>query len=175
MDLVVLSKARRVHHYQGLKVGRHERLSHLLFVDDILIFFLCVESDGKVLKDILELFCNATNMVINITKSIIFFSSIEEGHRHSIANLFNFPSHDLEDDLKNLGYVSKPNSYGITYWNRKLTKIEKRINLWCNKWVYRAGHLVLVESVIEAIPVYWHILSKIPKGILNWIQKLYFN
>lgn len=92
-----------------------------------------------------------------------------------IANLFNFPSHDLEDDLKYLGYVSKPNSYGITYWNRKLTKIEKRMNLWCNKWVSRAGHLVLIESVIEAIPVYWHILSKIPKGILNRIQKLYFN
>jgi hypothetical protein len=84
-----------------------------------------MESDGRVLKDLLYLFCDATGMVINITKSTILFMGIEEDQRHLIANLLNFPSHDLADGLKYLGYVLNPNNYGITYWNWMLTRIER--------------------------------------------------
>jgi hypothetical protein len=38
-----------------------------------------VESEGRVLKDILEMFCDATGMVINNTKSTIYFLEVDEG------------------------------------------------------------------------------------------------
>jgi len=44
----------------------------LLFVDDILIFRHCAEANGKSLKDILELFYEASSMVINPEKSAIY-------------------------------------------------------------------------------------------------------
>lgn len=35
--------------------------------------------------------------------------------------------------------------------------------------------MVLTNSVLEAIPVYWNLLTSIPKGILNKIHKIYCN
>jgi hypothetical protein len=51
-------------------------------------------------------------------------------------------------------------------------KVEKKINTWCNKWLSRGGHLVLVKAVFEAIPVYWISLAWVPKGVLETIRKL---
>jgi hypothetical protein len=75
-----------------------------------------VVTKGGYLKDILELFCDATCMVINVNKSAIFFPHIDEDNPHIMSNIFNFPSHDLGDDVKYLGYNLKPNSYDISDW-----------------------------------------------------------
>lgn len=37
------------------------------------------------------------------------------------------------------------------------------------------GRLVLIKSLLEAIPVYWHLLAGIVKGVLVRIHKLCFN
>jgi hypothetical protein len=39
----------------------------------------------------------------------------------------------------------------------------------------RAGRLVLIKSVLEAILVYCHLLAFVLKGILERIKKIYFN
>jgi len=43
-----------------------EELTHLLFLDDILLFFHSVEVEGRVLKEILYLLCGVTSMEINV-------------------------------------------------------------------------------------------------------------
>jgi hypothetical protein len=59
-------EATRLHSFQGVHMGRIEHLTHLLFIDYILLCCHCVEVEGRVLKDLLDLFCGATCMVINI-------------------------------------------------------------------------------------------------------------
>jgi hypothetical protein len=71
-------EAKRVNTFHGIKMGRHENLTHLLFVDDVLIFCYCAEPEGKMLKDILNLFCAATRMLINVGKSVIFLPNDNE-------------------------------------------------------------------------------------------------
>jgi hypothetical protein len=61
-----------VNNFQGTRLRRHEHLTQFLFVDDVLIFCFCAATKGGILKDILELFCDATSMVINVNKSSIF-------------------------------------------------------------------------------------------------------
>ena len=39
--------------------------------------------------------------------------------------------------------------------------------MWSHRWLSRASRLVLVKSVLEAIPVYWMSLSWIPKVTLG--------
>jgi hypothetical protein len=60
-------------------------------------------------------------------------------------------------------------------WSWILSRVDQKINLWCNRWISRGGRLVLIKSFIEAIPVYWHLLALISKGILCPIMNLYFN
>ena len=44
--------------------------------------------------------------------------------------------------------------------------------MWSHKWLSRARRLVLVKSVLEAIPIYWMYLSWIPKGILEVTRRI---
>jgi hypothetical protein len=99
----------------------------------------------------------------------------EEASRLALVNIFPFPSHELNEGLNYLGYRIKPNNYGLKDWGWLVSKVEKRISLWCNRWISRGGHLTLIKSVIEAIPVYWHFLANILKGILHRIRKLCCN
>jgi hypothetical protein len=39
-----------VNSFQGIKMGRLVNITHLLFVDDVLIFCLCATAKGLVLK-----------------------------------------------------------------------------------------------------------------------------
>jgi hypothetical protein len=50
-------------------------------VDDVLIFLFCAESEGMVLKYNMDLFCEATRMVININKSTIYFPKLAKDQR----------------------------------------------------------------------------------------------
>ena len=43
---------------------------------------------------------------------------------------------------------------------------------WCNRWLSRAGRLVLIKSILEAIPVYWLALAWIPESILNKTKRI---
>jgi hypothetical protein len=62
----IISKVVWMHNYQGVKFGWFICLTHLLFIDDILIFYLCYDSDAIPLNDSLALFCGAKGMVINL-------------------------------------------------------------------------------------------------------------
>jgi hypothetical protein len=50
---------------KGLKISESELITHQLFVDDVLIFGASDVQEFQVLKDIMELFCEATGMEIN--------------------------------------------------------------------------------------------------------------
>jgi hypothetical protein len=73
-----------------------------------------------------------------------------------------------------LGFPLKPHAYKKQDWKWLLKKLDKRLKVWSHKWISRAGRLILVKSVLEAIPVYWISLSWIPKGILEAARKIYF-
>lgn len=42
--------------------------------------------------------------------------------------------------------------------------MEKRIKIWSHRWFSKVGCLVLINSILEAIHVYWASLTWIPKG-----------
>lgn len=73
-----------------------------------------------------------------------------------------------------MGFFLNPNDYKKMDWKWLIGKLEIRLQMWSNKWLSRAGRLVLVKSVLEAILVYWMYIDWIPKGILEKIRHIYF-
>jgi hypothetical protein len=57
-----------------------------------------------------------TGMMVNPNKFVIYFPNIEEEIKLLLTGLFTFPSFDLADRLKYIGFYLKPNNYGISYW-----------------------------------------------------------
>jgi hypothetical protein len=121
-----LGEAKRVNKIQGVLISQTKRITHLLFVDDVLIFFLCVELEGRILKEILEELCEATSMMINNTKSAMYIPEVGEGTRQRVSGIFNFSIDYLLDVFKYLGFMFKPNNCSASNWKWILLHIEKK-------------------------------------------------
>jgi hypothetical protein len=105
--------ARCANNVHGVKLGHRESLTHLLFVEDVIIFHYCREKEAQHFKNILDLFCDVAGMVINLNKSIVYFPKVKDDIRLCISGIFNFSSHDMLAGFEYLGFSLKPNYYKI--------------------------------------------------------------
>lgn len=71
----LISHENRVGRLQGLKIINQCILTHLLFIDDVLIFLDGGIHDFNTLYDVMQLLCLATGMETNRPKSTITFST----------------------------------------------------------------------------------------------------
>jgi hypothetical protein len=76
--------------FQGIVISLNISISHLLFVDDVLIFFNGQRSDAHKLFDIMELFGKATGMKINERKSTLSTHNMDLEEHVSDKDLFPF-------------------------------------------------------------------------------------
>jgi hypothetical protein len=113
-------------------------LTHLLFVDDVLLFSGGSRREAETLRDILSLFSKATGMQINDRKSSLtnFLLLEEEDLAH--YSFFPFEIRALDDGLKYLGFNLKPNDYRKEDWKWILKKLDKRLNTCSHRWLSRA-------------------------------------
>eukprot|EP00253_Pinus_taeda_P029580 PITA_29580 len=168
----LIHNARRSNKIKGIEVAINLYISHLLFVDDILIFSNGSHNELKELRDIFDLFMKATGMLINSGKSQVCVAGFNRREVSAMTNLFPFHTQSLDTSFKYLGFWFKPDAYKKKDWNWLIAKIEARISHWSFRWLSRAGRLTLLKSVLLAIPVYWAALSWIPKGVLEKIRRL---
>eukprot|EP00253_Pinus_taeda_P029977 PITA_29977 len=168
----LIHKARREEKVKGIEVAINLYITHLLFVDDILIFSNGSYNELKEFKSIFDLFLKATGMQINSGKSQVCVAEFDRRESTMMTNLFPFHLQPLDSPFKYLGFWLKLAAYKKEDWNWLIAKIEARISHWSFKWLSRAGRLTLIKSVLLAIPVYWAALTWIPKGVMEKIRRL---
>jgi len=169
-----LIEAKSDGNFKDIKITSGLYISHLLFVDEILIFCDGSRQDIEKMCEGLILFKQATCMVINEQKSSVTLSYLDGGESLFISTRIPFRIFELDEGLKYIGFQLKLNDYRKTDWLWFIEKLEKRIKCWSHRWLSRVGHLVLVKEVLEAILVYWMSLSWIPKDILEKVRRLCF-
>ena len=140
--------------FQGISLGNNIILSHILFVDDIILVTDGYEQSLSTLYEFLMVFCKASGMIINEDKSSFYFSGLEESELISIRNIFSFNVEKIELGVKYLGFHLKPYRYLLKDWDWLITKVEKRIKNWSFRWLSKGVKLILVKAVLEAILVY---------------------
>ena len=155
----LLSDEKKNGRLKGIKIAENYVLSHLVFVDDFLIFLNGAMSDSLIFNAMLKLFCKATCMCCNHSKSTLSYLGFSQHEIHFSLQIFPFSSLEFEDGLKYLGFRLKPFKYKIVDWSWLVAKIEIILNIWHQIWLSRAGHLVLIKSFLEKIPIYWMSLA----------------
>jgi len=168
----IITSARDRNQLTGIKITEIFYLTHLLFVDDILIFLNGSIGDTTTLQNLFMLFQQATGMMINDSKSTITTVGCTQHEFTFATQRFPFISLILTEGIKYLGFRLKPLGYRIVEWTWFIAKVEKRLQVWYHKYLSRAGRLILIKAVIEATPVYWMTLAWIPKGILSRLQSI---
>jgi hypothetical protein len=111
-----LHKAKSTGSFRGIKISHGFYITHLIFVDDILIFCNGTRQDIGKLCDGLSLFKQATGMEINEQNSSITFSSMDEDEILYCLERLPFQVLDIDEGMKYLGFLLKPNDYRKTDW-----------------------------------------------------------
>ena len=92
-----------------------------------------------------------------------------------ISSFLPFKMEPLTAGFKYLGYYLNPFGYGIRDWHWLIKKIESRIRKWKYRLLSLGGRLILVNSVLMVLAVYWLSLARIPIYIITHLQLTIFN
>jgi len=114
---------------KGVCISHNLSITHLLFVDDVLLFGNHCAREWKWYYKIIDEFCGATGMKINFDKSV--FYSMLDTLEPEISALFPIPLRHFDEGLLYLGYHLKPNGYQSGDWLWLIEKVERRIGVWC--------------------------------------------
>lgn len=96
--------AKREGSIRGLKITEECYLTHLLFVDDVLILLDGSIQDTSTFNRILKLFALATGMEVNRGKSTITLVGTTINESFSASQAFPYSTQPLDRGLKYLGY-----------------------------------------------------------------------
>jgi len=103
-----IANAKFVGSFNGINMGGILCVTHLLFVDDIMLFCNGFRREASKLKE-LYFFSLAIGMVFNERKSTIYFLDLQEDSMVWLSDMFSFPNVDLADGLKYPCFIIKPN------------------------------------------------------------------
>jgi len=143
----------------GIRITDRCTITHLLFVDDVIIFLNGGLGDLTTIQHTINLFKTTTDMTINNSKSTITVCDCSPHEIQFALQRFPFTLLQLDEGLWYLGYRLKPMGYKIVDWIWLISKLEMRLNIWYHKYLSKARRLVLIKVVLEATPVYWMSLT----------------
>ncbi|KAF7140294.1 hypothetical protein RHSIM_Rhsim06G0103400 [Rhododendron simsii] len=168
---VMLCNGIRDNLFNGLKIKRgFPLLSHVMFVDDVLLFVSNGNRGIHNLKNILDQFCIASGQLINFEKSSICFSAnTSQDAKRVICNILNIPI--MGADSK---YLGLPFFWGRSKSEAYMFLIEKAITKmqgWKTKDLNVAGKETLIKHVIQAIPSYAMACFSLSQKFCNKLNK----
>ncbi|KAL0458764.1 UNVERIFIED_CONTAM: hypothetical protein Slati_0503600 [Sesamum latifolium] len=160
----LLVKAESRGELTGVAVSRYgPRIFHLLFADDTLIFSQATEEAMICVGRLLKEFEAASSLVVNLEKSAIAFSR-------------NTPEH-LQAYLAGL-HLGLPALVGrskkVIFQNLK-DRVWKRLQSWRCKTLSQAGKVVLLQSVVQAMPTYVMACFLLPSILCRELEGLMAN
>jgi len=124
--------------------------THQQFVDDTMLHGLPTIKEALGFKKILNLFCEASGMEINLSKSTIFFFNTHLAIQKNLFRILGFRKGNLPSKYLGAPLTDKP--WQKKHWEKILANMEKRCQHWTHRALNFAGRLVLTKAVCKPIP-----------------------
>jgi hypothetical protein len=136
---LLLSNFFAEHHISGIKVSKLVKMVHLLFVDDVLLMSKADLSEWLIILEVLQLFCSASGLAINYSKSSVHYWGISEAELSTLERSIPFTFAHLKEGFRYLGFQLRLGVSSPEDWNWLVAHFERRINFWCNKYLSLGG------------------------------------
>ena len=144
---------------KGFEVGRNKvRISHLQFADDSIFFVSNRDNCIKNLVGVIKLF------------SLVLGFKVDMGKSSHIAHELGCDSGSWPFTYLGLPLGGNPSS--LSFWDPVIERIAKRVEGWHKGCLSRGGRLVLLQSVLGSIPIYFLPLFKIPNKAVSILEKI---
>ena len=147
-----------------------QRITHLCFADDLLVFSFGNGNSARVIKAALDDFYSVSGLKASMEKSQIFFSCVKPNMRRIILGILPFDIGKIP--FKYLGIPMCVNMLFKRDCFALVDKIKLRVCNWKNKMLSFAGRLQLINSVLTSIHVYWASIFKIPIATIREIEMI---
>ncbi|KAL6141329.1 hypothetical protein ACLB2K_059619 [Fragaria x ananassa] len=133
--------------WQGLRIcDEAPSISHLLFADDSMLYFLASTQNCEMIKDLLSLYERASGQQVNLQNSYVVFSrNVLEATSQELANILGVQL--VEKHEKYLGIptlVGRSKSGTFAYLKDNLSK---KLTGWRSKLLSAAGRELLIKVV----------------------------
>ncbi|KAL3652392.1 hypothetical protein CASFOL_002073 [Castilleja foliolosa] len=158
-----------MHYDMGPRV---EKVTHLLYADDMLLFFNGGQKTIKNLKILIDKYALSSGQMISYDKSSIYCS------KHITSTRINNIKSRLQCKVGSLPftYLGSPifKGYGkVSYFEELIHKIVQRLESWRGKFLSFAGKITLLKAVLSSLPI--HILSAtvVPKKVIQRVEKYF--
>lgn len=145
------------------------KISHLMFADDVMIFFDGSASSLHGINECLDDFSSWSGLQMNMNKTELFYAGLNSTESTTIA------SYGLTKGSLPIRYL------GLTLMSRKLknleyepllSKLTDRFRTWAVKALSFAGRAQLIASVISGTVNFWMSVFMLPRGCIKKIESL---
>jgi hypothetical protein len=146
-------------------------ISHLLFVDDSLLFFKTQQDQALKIKEVLNLYASSTGQLINPNKcSIMFGNSCHMESRTAVKEALQVTQETFE--TKYLGLPTPEGRMNAGKFQSLQAKLAKCLVEWDDIQKLQAAKEVLIKAIAQAIPVYVMSVFKLTFGLYDELTKI---
>jgi hypothetical protein len=143
--------------------------SHLLFVDDTLIFCNADQVQIAHLRAVFSWFEAVSGLKVNLAKS----EMVPVGVVPNLESLVELMGCNIRSlPMTYLGLPLGANFNSKTIWNTVIERMEKKLGGWKRLYLSKGGKLTLLRSTLSSIPTYFLSLFHLPAGVASRLEKI---
>jgi hypothetical protein len=166
-----MRRAVEINRFKGFRVGREGVvISHLQYAVDTLCIGEATLENLWTLKAILRSFEMVSGLKVNFWKSNILGVNVSQNFMRVASVFLNCGVGSVP--FKYLGLPVGANIRRQTTWEPLLNSLRKRLGGWKNRHVSFRGRLILLNSVLNVVPIFYLSFFKIPKLVWKKIRRI---
>ncbi len=142
----------------------------LQFADDLLLFFDGTLRSASIIRIILDSFAENSGLKINFDKSSLIPINLVKENLSDLVGFLGCPPQSFP--LIYLGLPLSPSRLRKADYLPLLEKLDKRLAAWKGSTLSRGGRLVLLNSVLSAIPTFFCYAFQLPSWVVDAIEKI---
>ncbi|MCH79913.1 ribonuclease H protein, partial [Trifolium medium] len=166
-----MNRAVELQRFNGFSFGGDDLvISHLQYADDTLFIGEATTENLWVIKAILRAFEMASGLRVNFHKSCLMGVNVSNEFMNMGAEFLNCRLGSVP--FKYLGLPVGANPRRLVTWQPLLNTLQNKLSVWGNRYVSLGGRLILLNSVLSAIPIFFLSYMKMPVIVWKEVVKI---
>ncbi|MCH95104.1 LINE-1 reverse transcriptase like, partial [Trifolium medium] len=154
-----MRRAVEINLFKGFKICREGPIiSHLQYADDTLCIGEASVENLWTMKAILRGFELASGLKVNFLKSCLMGVNVSEEFMEMACTFLNC--------------IQGASPRRLSTWEPLLESLRKKLNSWGHKHLSFGGRLVLINSVLNSIPIFYLSFLKMPKQVIKKVTRI---